>query len=184
MPALFDLGQARADELRKWQAVFEFDGNKAAAWRCYRLARAWGLPIPESVLIEIDRIAAAIGADAGMSSARVGLIVTEAHRGSADPTTSLLKWERDFEVSWAVYYLRSSGLTEAAAVERVAEGTCDLAYGVRVGEDTVSFGPVPTPKLEVDLVRRAVRRIRALTTDMTERADLMSMTGDEGIVRE
>ncbi|MDQ0445494.1 hypothetical protein, partial [Methylobacterium persicinum] len=61
MPALFDLDKERAAELRRWQAVFQRDGNKAAAWRCYRLARAWSLPIPESVMAELDRVAAAIG---------------------------------------------------------------------------------------------------------------------------
>ncbi len=194
MVALFDLDQARAAELRRWQTVFEHDGIKAAAWRCYRLARAWRLPVPASVLGELDRIAAAIDgeveriraehADAvrrendnsGLSINRVGRIVTEAGRGSTDPAAALIAWERDFEIAWAVGALRSSGLTEAAAVERVSRGTKDLAWGVRVEEDTVGFGPVPTPARSPELVRRAVRRVRALATDTTEMTDLNDAT--------
>lgn len=200
MVALFNLSQERAAELRRWQAVFEHDGNKAAAWRCYHLARAWSLPIPESVLSELDRIAMAIGSeversrkpngkpkdasndDAGLSSDRVGRIVTQAYRGSADPAAALIAWERDFEVASAVGGLRAGGMSEVAAVTRVAAGTKDLAYGVRIEEDTAGFGPVPTPALSIDLVRRAVRRVKALTTNMTETPVLMSMTGGDPTV--
>lgn len=194
MVALFDLAAERANELRRWQCLFERDGNKAAAWRCFRLARAWGLPIPDSVLAELDRIAAAFDAEvdrtrairgnpkrgendkAGLGTGRVGSIVTEAGRGSTDPAVALLDWERDFEISSAVDMLRRQGWTEAAAVECVAKGTVDLAWGVRVREDTVCVDPVPTPQRSSELVRRAVRRVKALTADTTETPDLREAT--------
>jgi len=194
MVALFDLNLARADELRRWQSLFEHDGNKAAAWRCYRLARTWGLPIPLSVLAELDRVAAAFDSEvdraralrnnpgrgendnAGLSTARVGRIVTEAGPGSTDPAVGLLDWERDFEISSAVEMLRRQGWTEAAAVERVALGTIDLAWGIRIQKDTVIVGPVPTPARSAELVRRAVRRVKALAKDTTETPDLNDAT--------
>lgn len=193
MVALFDLAAERANELRRWQCLFERDGNKAAAWRCFRLARAWGLPIPDSVLAELDRIAAAFdetieqvrqtqadgqreAAVSGLSIERAGRIITEAGRGSTDPAVGLLAWERDFHIASAVQALRLEGWTEAAAVQRVSDGTEDLAYRARVEEDTVIFGPVPTPPRSSELVRRAVRRVKALAADTTETPDLREAT--------
>lgn len=193
MAALFDLAAERMNELRRWQCLFERDGNKAAAWRCFRLARAWDLPIPDSVLAELDRIAAAFdetieqvretqadghrkAAIKGLSIERAGRIITEAGPGSTDPAVGLLAWERDFLIASAVQGLRLGGWTEAAAVERVSEGTEDLAYRTRVEEDIVIFGPAPTPPRSSELVRRAVRRVKALAADTTETPDLREAT--------
>ena len=196
MAKLFDPEHERPIELRRWQAVFERDGNKAAAWRCYRLARAWGLPVPVSVWAEFDRIAQAFdetvertrgplaeredNADTvGLGRDHVGRIVTEAGRGAADPATALLAWERDFAVASAVDLLRYGGKSEKQAVERVANGTDQLAWGLIFSPDGIAFGPRRTPALSPNAVRRAVRRVRGLSTDMTEIAELNNATPEK-----
>lgn len=193
MAVLFDPEEARPVELRRWRAVFERDGNKAAAWRCYRLARAWGLPVPPSVLAEFDRIAEAFDGAVertrtyhagareddqppGLGRDHVGRVVTEAGRGAVDPAAALLAWERDFAVAVAVDTLRQRGASEGRAVERVAAGTAGIAWGLTFAGPVVSFGPLETPALSLDAVRRSVRRVRELSTNMSESADLNDTT--------
>jgi hypothetical protein len=168
-----------AIELRRWQAVFEHDGNKAAAWRCFRLARLWHLPIPASVLAELDRIAEAFETEVpqartartkrdgnvGLGFERVGRIVTEAGPGSNEPSAAIVQWERDFALDSAVGLLRFEGMSEVAAVERVAAGTTHYAWGFHFKSERVAFQTVPTPATSVDTVRRAVRRVRRLMMD-------------------
>lgn len=183
MAKLWSIEKNGPAELRRWERVWETTGNVAAAWRCFRLARAWGLPVPLSVLAELDRVAAAIEAEvervraqeadatvrgkpAGLRRETMARVITRSGRGSGEPAAELIRWERDFAIAAAVGVLRHlEGVTEKEAVARVAGGTKDLAHTLSFENDRVALIAVETPCVTIDVVRWAVRRVRRLLPD-------------------
>lgn len=95
MAKLFKPEVARPIELSRWDAIWRLDRNSAAAWRCFRLARAWELPIPPTVLDELDRIASGFeamihaGAKMKLDHPTVGRLVVQGRRGSTDPAAGI-----------------------------------------------------------------------------------------------
>lgn len=109
---------------------FEQDGNVAAAWRCWHLARKFGLDLPDVILAEVDRFAAAISgvidnvlagdASAGLDSKTVAAAWGTARRGKEDPARALRAWDRDIGVAVDVF-LKRKEMPATKAYQSVAK---------------------------------------------------------------
>lgn len=182
MARLWTIETESRTQLQRWTAVWDQTANSAVGWRVYRLARFLGEPVPASVMGEFDRIADGFQAEIeglrdfrgapsrrgrppGLRSETVGRIVTRSGRGASDPASVLLAWERDFNLAAAVAILRGRGESEAVAAEIVAAGTKDLIQSVTFEAGRGRLHPTETPPVSIDVVRRAVRRVRRLLPD-------------------
>lgn len=153
MAKLYDPEGAARARVAHLADLYRDTGNVAAAWTCWHVARAHGLPVPQAVAAEIDRFAQAIAgviesATAGDRDARLDgrtiarLWAGEAGgRGKNEPAGAVADWQRDLAASVDVIRRRDGGETEASAVTSVAHARGMSESAVRAA--VRRFRPAP-----------------------------------------
>ncbi|MCS3895163.1 hypothetical protein M2171_004296 [Bradyrhizobium japonicum USDA 38] len=121
------------NEIADLTAYFEETGNVVAAWRVFALSRQHNRPIPDSVMLEVDRFATGIGAVAEramQSSPDTPLYFTPEKLGALwrgdggqNPADVLRRDWRDMKIGHEVWRRVESGEKVSAAIEAVADGS-------------------------------------------------------------
>ena len=112
-----DFASAAEQQLETFRKLYEGENNPLWAWLAYNMARTWGVPLPEWVLIYLDDVSHKLwGKHSGSVRAALGFV----YRGRGTRYSQYLFTHRDIKLAIAVDKQIRDNINEIGEEQRVA----------------------------------------------------------------